>query len=397
MENYNITLNVRKMETDERLVSPEAPDVADATGLETDNHHHHVLNDHTSLGETAQLSSSPKPEILPLMSLLLTERGSSHQLADAITPKRDVSPGPGGIHGQGGNRDCRQLMASSPIKADATAVGYRHSSPAVNGPRLVLLQDGGRRVDSPANDMVSRSPSRRGSSPATRDRRHDHSPRGRFSQMAERDRQSHLTPLLSSARLPRGGVKGEGGRASPASSSPMTSSRHLKLQPIIRAVEKTNLDEAQEIAASISPRYHADLVYELINAAVETCFRTRRKIGKFLMTLMERNVLRSGNVRGGLTRFMEIAEDVEVDVPRLWFNLGQIFAPLLSDDQIFPPRYLEESIETMTNAEKTGVCVLEVVKEALEIYGRETVVAYWDASAFAQKWISKGGLKGLLA
>ena len=166
---------------------------------------------------------------------------------------------------------------------------------------------------------------------------------------------------------------------------------------MIRALERNNVEEACDLLHTVSFRHHAELVFEMVNGGVEHCFRTRRKIGRFLIESIEKDLLKPGNVRCGIKRFMEVAEEVEVDVPRLWFHLGQICAPLLSDDRIFPMQYLEESCESLADTEKTLSCVLEIVKEALEIFGKEKVLAYWNSSEFAQKWLSKATMKGLLS
>ena len=346
------------------------------------------------------ISSSPKADILPLMSLSLKDRNSPQPLLSTENRKpqasRNLSEFPVDDFSE---RPSRKFLVSAPTKDESpsSSSGNRIASPASTTSRFVVMRGFGEKKASLSQENLSRSPSTRDDSyHARRSRQDDPSPHGRLSHFPERVEVRQLLPRGASPRLPRGGARTGSGRTSPVTRSPVTTRRNLKLQPIIRAVEKNNEDEALEVVATLSPRYHADFVFELINAAVELCFRTRRKIGQFLQTSIRRDILRPGNVRGGLKRFMEIAEDVEVDVPRLWFHLAQVCAPLTSDDQVFPLRYFEESCESIAATQKILSFAFEFVKEMCEVYGKDATLAYWESSHFAQKWVTESTLRGLM-
>lgn len=166
-----------------------------------------------------------------------------------------------------------------------------------------------------------------------------------------------------------------------------------KMNQVVRNVEKGDYDSALENLRSLPYKLHAEFIFELVNAAVESCFRTRRKIGRFLFILVEKNVVRVREMRHGLQRFMEIAEDLEVDVPRLWFNLGQICAPLLSDDRVFPYEQLGKIFQCLESTEKSMTCMREIITEASNTSTKERVLEFWNQSLLAQESISKPALE----
>ena len=181
----------------------------------------------------------------------------------------------------------------------------------------------------------------------------------------------------------------------------------------MREVEKNDAISALEsLKGVVSPRSlgAAEIVFETINAAVELCFRTRRKVGKFLFASVEAKALSAREIRRGLTRFAALADDLEVDVPRLRFNLAQICAPLIADDRVFPFSYLEEICKRMPppaadrRGEKkgrvqstgSGDFFYEIMKEAAETLGKEKVLNYWELSEYARRKVPEGTLMGFM-
>lgn len=273
------------------------------------------------------------------------------------------------------DKEIASLKAFSPsreIRSDSPGHPYPRGGPSQ---RLKEEETNGFKYDSPSPVVASRSPYRQDQRVA--------SPAGRGREINVDLRQRLRTESPQSQR------NGSSYSSSSPSSRPSIRQRMSK---VIRNVEINDFETGLENIRSLPYKMHGEFVFEMANSAVELCFRTRRKIGKFFFCLVEREVVDGRDMRQGLQRFIEISEDVEIDVPRLWFNFGQLCAPLISNDTVFPFRQMEFVCQRLDNREKSHTCVRELLKEATHIMTKKQVLDFWHFSSLAQESISKSAL-----
>ena len=57
---------------------------------------------------------------------------------------------------------------------------------------------------------------------------------------------------------------------------------------------------------------------------------------------------------------LEFAEDMEVDIPRIWSYLGELIGPMVQDGSV-PLSFLKQAAEPLKPCNKAGVLVAEVL------------------------------------
>ena len=65
------------------------------------------------------------------------------------------------------------------------------------------------------------------------------------------------------------------------------------------------------------------LVREGLNHAVDKCDGFRKNFGAFLLHMMQLGLVNAKNFVGGINEFVATAEDLIVDIPKLWDYLGE--------------------------------------------------------------------------
>ena len=60
---------------------------------------------------------------------------------------------------------------------------------------------------------------------------------------------------------------------------------------------------------------------------------------------------------------LEFAEDMEVDIPKIWMYMGELIGPVVQDGSV-PLNFLKEAVEPLRRCNKAGVLVAEVLHAA---------------------------------
>lgn len=60
---------------------------------------------------------------------------------------------------------------------------------------------------------------------------------------------------------------------------------------------------------------------------------------------------------------LEFAEDMEIDIPKIWKYLGELIGPMVKDGSV-PLSFLKSACEPLVQCRKAGVLVAEVLHDA---------------------------------
>ena len=64
-----------------------------------------------------------------------------------------------------------------------------------------------------------------------------------------------------------------------------------------------------------------------------------------------------------LNTVLGYAEDMEIDIPKIWQYLGELIGPMVQDGSL-PLSFLKEACQPLKDSDKSGILVAEILHEA---------------------------------
>ncbi|KAL3861762.1 hypothetical protein ACJMK2_007784 [Sinanodonta woodiana] len=132
----------------------------------------------------------------------------------------------------------------------------------------------------------------------------------------------------------------------------------------------------QELSASGSLHL---FVYHALNQVLERSEVARRQTGQLLHDLVKNNVLLVDIYVKGLNEILMFAEDMEIDIPKIWEYLGQLIGPMVQDGSV-PLSFLKQVCEPLKANGKSGILVAEILHDASHREGHKKIGKLWAES-----------------
>ncbi|KAK3602167.1 hypothetical protein CHS0354_013234 [Potamilus streckersoni] len=146
---------------------------------------------------------------------------------------------------------------------------------------------------------------------------------------------------------------------------------YLHIQDVKEAVSCV-----QELSSSGSLHL---FVSNALNQVLERSEVARRQTGLLLHDLVKNNVLMVDTYVKGLNEILMFAEDMEIDIPKIWEYLGQLIGPMLQDGSV-PLGFLKQVCEPLRANGKSGILVAEILHDASHREGHKKVGKLWVES-----------------
>ena len=93
-----------------------------------------------------------------------------------------------------------------------------------------------------------------------------------------------------------------------------------------------------EAGQCLIDKFHPDTISMFVEAAlnevIDSSEKNRRNAGSLLSNLVKKNILKSESLMLGLSKFLEFAPDILVDVPKLWDFLASVLSTSLLDETL---------------------------------------------------------------
>jgi len=70
-----------------------------------------------------------------------------------------------------------------------------------------------------------------------------------------------------------------------------------------------------------------------------------------------------GSFFGRLREILEFAEDMEIDIPKIWQYLGELIGPMVQDGSV-PLLFVETAFQPLVRCGKAGILLAEVLNNA---------------------------------
>jgi len=146
-----------------------------------------------------------------------------------------------------------------------------------------------------------------------------------------------------------------------------------------------DLNEAEVCIKELncSSKHHI-MVSEAINIAIEKKPEQGARIGELLHKFVGSGLVSLDSFKLGLDEILEFAEDIAVDIPHIWTNLGSMLGPAVVGETL-PLSDLKTLVEPLIKCNKAGLLMAETLAAAAKISSQPNVGKLWQKSGLQWK------------
>ncbi|XP_052081892.1 eukaryotic translation initiation factor 4 gamma 1-like isoform X1 [Mytilus californianus] len=127
------------------------------------------------------------------------------------------------------------------------------------------------------------------------------------------------------------------------------------------------------------PSINHVFVSECINQVLERSTVARRHTGLLLHDLVKKPIITDKQYLQGLNSVLAYAEDMEIDIPKIYQYFGELIGPMVQDGSV-PLSFLKEACQPLKETGKAGILVAEILHDASDREGHKKVGDLWRKS-----------------
>ncbi|CAI9740600.1 eukaryotic translation initiation factor 4 gamma 1 isoform X2 [Octopus vulgaris] len=143
-----------------------------------------------------------------------------------------------------------------------------------------------------------------------------------------------------------------------------------------------NNKDLEEVVVSLSKLKSSSNLQVFISSAISHVLDltqpARTHTGSLIYHLMDNKTISKSDFLNGMNNVLEYAEDLEIDVPRIWTYFAQLISSLLGEGRL-PWTILKEIVEPLKTTNKGGVFIAEILKELVTRMGEQKVQELWKS------------------
>ncbi|XP_071091109.1 eukaryotic translation initiation factor 4 gamma 3-like isoform X2 [Haliotis cracherodii] len=128
-----------------------------------------------------------------------------------------------------------------------------------------------------------------------------------------------------------------------------------------------------------SPKTIHFFVYFAINHVLERSKQARQQTGHLLHDLINQKIISVDTYLLGLAEILLSAEDMEIDIPKIWQYLGELIGPMIQDGSV-PLSFLNKACEPLKASGKAGNLMAEILHDASQRLGHKIVTHLWQTN-----------------
>ncbi|XP_064642911.1 eukaryotic translation initiation factor 4 gamma 1-like isoform X3 [Lineus longissimus] len=115
-----------------------------------------------------------------------------------------------------------------------------------------------------------------------------------------------------------------------------------------------------------------------INHVLERSEKARQQAGHLLHDVVKGGLITVADYLKGLNEVLEYAEDMEIDIPKIWAYFGELIGPMVHDGSV-PMVFLKDACKPL-HGRKAGVLVAAILHDASHRLGHIKVGELWRQS-----------------
>ncbi|XP_052431777.1 eukaryotic translation initiation factor 4 gamma 1 isoform X2 [Carassius gibelio] len=193
----------------------------------------------------------------------------------------------------------------------------------------------------------------------------------------ERERSSHDNVKRESVPTPP-----------PVSSKPALTEEELekKSTAIIEEYLHINdMKEALQCVGELSSSSLSVFVRTGVESTLERSTLAREHMGLLFHQLVKTHTLSTQQYYKGLLEVLEVAEDMEIDIPHIWLYLAELITPMMHEGGIPMGPLFRELSKPLVPLGKAGVLLVEMLKLLCKAMSQKKVGAMWRDAALSWK------------
>ncbi|XP_064076449.1 eukaryotic translation initiation factor 4 gamma 3-like isoform X6 [Vanessa tameamea] len=178
----------------------------------------------------------------------------------------------------------------------------------------------------------------------------------------------------------------ENAPAAPAPQEPLPDAKKkfVKILIMDKLVNPNDDEFITEIKQTFPPQYHAAVVTEILNIALERAAKDVYSIAKSLFHLVSTGTISSENFLAGINEILEFAPDLYIDIPMLYEYLGKFIAPNIEKRHITFVQVFR-LCENIIMSNQGHMFLKTVIRDLKESMGPSFVKTKWQESGLEIK------------
>ncbi|XP_047543830.1 eukaryotic translation initiation factor 4 gamma 3-like isoform X9 [Vanessa atalanta] len=174
--------------------------------------------------------------------------------------------------------------------------------------------------------------------------------------------------------------------AAPAPQEPLPDAKKkfVKILIMDKLVNPNDDEFITEIKQTFPPQYHAAVVTEILNIALERAAKDVYSIAKSLFHLVSTGTISSENFLAGINEILEFAPDLYIDIPMLYEYLGKFIAPNIEKRHITFVQVFR-LCENIIMSNQGHMFLKTVIRDLKESMGPSFVKTKWQESGLELK------------
>uniref|UniRef100_A0A9J8ACG5 Eukaryotic translation initiation factor 4 gamma 1 n=1 Tax=Cyprinus carpio carpio TaxID=630221 RepID=A0A9J8ACG5_CYPCA len=174
----------------------------------------------------------------------------------------------------------------------------------------------------------------------------------------------------------------------PASSKPALTEEELEKKSTAIIEEYLHINDMKEALQCISQLSCSSLsvfVRTGIESTLERSTIAREHMGLLFHQLLKTHTLSTQQYYKGLLEVLEVAEDMEIDIPHIWLYLAELICPMLQEGGIPMGPLFREVSKPLVPLGKAGVLLVEILRLLCKAMSHKKVGAMWRDAALSWK------------
>ncbi|XP_038075420.1 eukaryotic translation initiation factor 4 gamma 1-like isoform X4 [Patiria miniata] len=149
--------------------------------------------------------------------------------------------------------------------------------------------------------------------------------------------------------------------------------------------EYLSIKDIEEVILCLNEMKSPSLMHVFVRAAMnctlEKSPQARDSVGMLFHKLLKAGHLTKEKFKDGVNEVLMYADDMALDVPRIWMYLGEIIGATFRDNSL-SLKLLADMMEPVRAVDKAGDLMAEILRTAVKLNGANVVGEMWQSSGF---------------
>ncbi|XP_044148436.1 eukaryotic translation initiation factor 4 gamma 1 [Bufo gargarizans] len=174
-----------------------------------------------------------------------------------------------------------------------------------------------------------------------------------------------------------------------ASSKPTMSEEELERKSKSIIEEYLHINDMKEALQCVQELNCGSLLFIFVRNVIESTLErstiAREHTGLLLYSLVKNGTLPKEQYYKGVLEVLEVADDMEIDIPHIWLYLAELISPVLTEEGIPMGELFRELTKPLTPIGKAGVLLAEILGLQCKDMSHKKAGALWQESRLSWK------------